>query len=59
MPDKVDEILDQVRNEMKYVDEEFASPKIIDLQLKYVIATSLVSIRQQLFEISHYGIGTD
>ena len=34
-------------------------PRLTDLKLKYVMVQLLNDIHTQLFEISHYGIGTD
>lgn len=62
MPDKIDEQMAQIGENIKYLDQlEFDSEecKIADLKLKFVIAEALIDIRHQLFEINHYGIGTD
>lgn len=34
-------------------------PRVTDLKLKYMIVQLLNDINTQLYEISHYGIGTD
>lgn len=34
-------------------------PRVTDLKLKYMIVQLLNDITTQLYEISHYGIGTD
>ena len=34
-------------------------PRVTDLKLKYAMVQLLNDIHTQLFEISHYGIGTD
>lgn len=53
--EQMNDILDDIEN----LDSEFPDKEIIDLKLKYVIAETLNNINLQLFEISHYGIGTD
>lgn len=40
-------------------DGEEIDPRLTDLKLKYVMVQLLNDIHTQLFEISHYGIGTD
>ena len=40
-------------------DGDDLDPAITDLKLKYLILRTLNDINTQLFEISHYGIGTD
>ena len=38
---------------------QIMDPRVTDLKLKYMMVQLLNDIHTQLFEISHYGIGTD
>ena len=62
MPDKIDDQMKEICDAINGLDfdgfDKYES-QITDLKLKYVIAEALIDIRTQLFEISHYGIGTD
>ena len=40
-------------------DGEEINPAITDLKLKYLLIQILNDIHTQLYEISHFGIGTD
>jgi hypothetical protein len=40
-------------------DGEEINPAVTDLKLKYLLIMILNDIHTQLYEISHYGIGTD
>ena len=40
-------------------DGETLSPAVTDLKIKFAILQTLNDITTQLYEISHYGIGTD
>ncbi len=59
MQQDIRKVLTEIEENIDALDEEFPSDKVIDLKLKYVIAQALVAININLYEISHYGIGTD
>lgn len=62
IPEKWDDQLTSVKEkieELEFCCYDKTESKLVDLKLKFMIAEALGSIRQQLFEISHYGIGTD
>lgn len=40
-------------------DGEEINPAVTDLKLKYLLIMILNDIHTQLYEISHFGIGTD
>lgn len=53
-------VIDDLDKEIQKLDEEkIDQAKLIDIKTKFVIAKLLRDINQQLYEISHYGIGTD
>ena len=56
MLDDVESIIDELDECNHSIDDEF---RIIELKLKYLEVIALKSINQNLFEISHFGIGTD
>ena len=57
------DLLREIETEIDIMDPDVNSeplnPAITDLKLKYAILQELKDISIQLFEISHYGIGTD
>lgn len=63
MPNKIDEQLEMVKHNLERMknDRYNACDSLTEneLMLKFIIAETLIDIRHQLFEISHYGIGTD
>lgn len=52
-------LMDEINDNIDDLDDEFPDAKIVDLKLKYVIAAALIELNSNLYEISHYGIGTD
>jgi archaellum component FlaC len=63
MPKNIDKQMEDIKLLISDLEEGYESfseeYSIVDLRLKYVMAETLIDIRHQLFEISHYGIGTD
>lgn len=63
IPNKIEDQLDDVKTYIEACcntrDYPIDNATKCDLMLKYIIAETLIDIRLQLFEISHYGIGTD
>lgn len=63
MPKNIDKQMEDIKLLISDLEEGYESfseeYSIVDLKLKYVMAETLIDIRHQLFEISHYGIGTD
>ena len=56
------ELMQDIELEIDLLEPETGQeidPRVTDLKLKYVMVQLLNDIHTQLFEISHYGIGTD
>ena len=56
------ELLQDIKMEIDLLEPEadgYIDPAVTDLKLKYATLIVLQDIHNQLFEISHYGIGTD
>lgn len=53
-------ISQEIMDEIKALSQgQVMDPRVTDLKLKYMIVQLLNDIKIQLYEISHYGIGTD
>lgn len=53
------DLLEDIEEDIDALERDYNHSDVVDLKLKYAILLELQDIHTQLFEISHYGIGTD